>query len=111
MKLKELAQAIGAELVGGAGESEVLGVAGLNDAAPGYVSYVVDAPRGPPISIGRPSPCCAPPTLASPSPAPSPCSLPPPASPPASIRRPRSARACKSGKGRRWPPSPSSAAG
>jgi UDP-3-O-[3-hydroxymyristoyl] glucosamine N-acyltransferase len=63
MKLKELAQAIGAELVGGAGESEVLGVAGLSDAAPGYVSYVVDAPRLAEAEAGPALALIAPPDL------------------------------------------------
>ena len=43
MTLRELAEAIGAELVGEASEAEVLGVTGLETMAKGHVAYVADA--------------------------------------------------------------------
>lgn len=45
MTLSELAEALGAELVGSGGEAEVLGVSGLDDGAPGYIIYAEDARR------------------------------------------------------------------
>jgi UDP-3-O-[3-hydroxymyristoyl] glucosamine N-acyltransferase len=45
MTLRELAEALGAELVGGREEVEVLGISGLDDAAPGHVCYVDDERR------------------------------------------------------------------
>ena len=45
MTLSELAEALGAELVGPGGEAEVLGVSGLDDGAPGYITYAEDARR------------------------------------------------------------------
>lgn len=44
MTLKELAEALGAELVGGPEEAPVLGVCGLDNPAPGHIAYV-DSPR------------------------------------------------------------------
>jgi len=45
MTLRELAKALGAELVGAQGGEEVLGAAGLDSAAAGHVVYVEDARR------------------------------------------------------------------
>jgi len=45
MTLRELAQALGAELVGGDPSTQVLGVSGLDNAAPGYVAYAEDGRR------------------------------------------------------------------
>jgi len=47
MTLAELAEALGAELVGGDGSSKVLGVAGLENVGPGQVAYVDDERRLP----------------------------------------------------------------
>jgi UDP-3-O-[3-hydroxymyristoyl] glucosamine N-acyltransferase len=45
MKLRELAEAVGAELVGGELDAEVVGVTGLENAAPGHIAYVEDQRR------------------------------------------------------------------
>ncbi len=45
MKLRELAEALGAELTGASGEQEVLGITGLENAAAGHVAYVEDETR------------------------------------------------------------------
>jgi len=45
MTLNELAEALGAKLIGPGGEEEVLGVSGLEDGAPGCVTYAEDARR------------------------------------------------------------------
>lgn len=45
MTLRELAETLGAELLGTEGGEKVLGVAGLDNAAPGHVVYVEDARR------------------------------------------------------------------
>ena len=45
MTLKKLAEALGVALIGAAGDEEVRGVAGLDDAASGYVTYAEDERR------------------------------------------------------------------
>ncbi len=45
MNLRELADELGAELVGSDGEEEVAGIRGLESAAPGHISYVEDEAR------------------------------------------------------------------
>jgi len=45
MTLRELAKALGAELVGSTGEEQVLGVCGLDSPAPGHVAYAEDKAR------------------------------------------------------------------
>ena len=45
MTLKELAEALGAELVGGSGDAIVAGISGLDNASPGHVAYVESARR------------------------------------------------------------------
>jgi UDP-3-O-[3-hydroxymyristoyl] glucosamine N-acyltransferase len=45
MTLRELAQALGAELMGGDPTTRVVGVSGLDNAAPGYVAYVENGRR------------------------------------------------------------------
>lgn len=45
MTLQELAKALGAEFTGDRGDAEVLGVSGLDTAAPGRVTYVEDRRR------------------------------------------------------------------
>jgi len=45
MTLGELAELLGAELSGGDGNQQVLGVSGLDSAAPGHVTYVEDERR------------------------------------------------------------------
>ena len=45
MTLRELAEALGAELDGGRGEVEVVGVCGLDNPTPGHVAYVEDERR------------------------------------------------------------------
>ena len=47
MTLRELAEALGAELVGGHPEAEVLGVTGLDSPAPGHITYIEDERRLP----------------------------------------------------------------
>jgi UDP-3-O-[3-hydroxymyristoyl] glucosamine N-acyltransferase len=45
MTRRELAQALGAELIGGDPTTQVLGVSGLDNAAPGYVAYAENGRR------------------------------------------------------------------
>jgi len=60
MTLRELAQALGAELVGGEGEALVLGISGLENAAPGHIAYVenerrlAEAEGGPALALIAP---------------------------------------------------------
>jgi len=56
MTLGELAEALGAELVGGDPQATVAGVAGLDNAAPGYVTYVESGRR---LAEGEASPALA----------------------------------------------------
>ncbi len=57
MTLRELAEAIGAELSGGGGEEQVLGVSGLDEVAPGHVTYadnerrLAQAEAGPALAV------------------------------------------------------------
>lgn len=45
MNLRELAETLGAELIGASGEQQVLGITGLDNAAPGHIAYVEDETR------------------------------------------------------------------
>ena len=60
MNLRELAEALGAELVGAAGQEEVVGVSGLDNAAPGHVAYAEterllrEAEQGPALALIAP---------------------------------------------------------
>ncbi len=60
MKLRDLAAALGAELRGSGGEEEVLGITGLENAAPGHVAYVESearlsqAEKGPALALIAP---------------------------------------------------------
>ncbi len=45
MTLRELADTLGAELLGASGNEEVLGVAGIDDVQPGFVTYAEDGRR------------------------------------------------------------------
>jgi UDP-3-O-[3-hydroxymyristoyl] glucosamine N-acyltransferase len=60
MTLQQLAEALGAELTGGHGEAPVLGISGLDNAAPGYVAYVendrglAQAEAGPALALIAP---------------------------------------------------------
>jgi UDP-3-O-[3-hydroxymyristoyl] glucosamine N-acyltransferase len=54
--LRELAAALGAELVGGVGDEEVLGASGLDHVMPGHVAYVEDAAR---LAAAEASPAAA----------------------------------------------------
>jgi len=56
MRLRELAAAIGGELVGGEGDAEVAGVAGVENAAPGHIVYAEDARR---LAVAEASPALA----------------------------------------------------
>jgi UDP-3-O-[3-hydroxymyristoyl] glucosamine N-acyltransferase len=56
MTVRELAEALGAELLGAGCDEEVLGASGLDDILPGHVAYVEDEQR---LAIAEASPAAA----------------------------------------------------
>lgn len=63
MTLRELAEALGAELIGADGGEQVSGVCGLDEAAAGYVTYVEDERRLAEAEAGQALAVIAPPDL------------------------------------------------